>query len=170
MSTSHQDSQQESSNVHLWPKWRHNEHDGISNHQPHNSLLNHLLRRWSKKTLKLCITGLCEGNSLVIGEFPTQRASNVETVSIWCRHQVDYFFVVSLKMMLKKQSSCEWSGIPWCSWDITVLSSFLPGQNDRHFTDDIFRCIFVNEKFCNFIKISLKFVPMGPIDNHPALV
>ena len=44
-----------------------------------------------------------------------------------------------------------------------------PGQNGRHFADDIFRCIFVNEKFCILIWISLKFVPKGPIDNIPAL-
>ena len=44
------------------------------------------------------------------------------------------------------------------------------GQNDRHFTDNIFRCIFVNEKFCILVKISLKFVPKGLIDNKPALV
>ena len=40
----------------------------------------------------------------------------------------------------------------------------------RHFADHIFRCIFVNEKFCILIKISLKFVRKGPIDNGPALV
>ena len=45
-----------------------------------------------------------------------------------------------------------------------------PGQNGHHFTDDIFRYILVNEKFCVLIKISLKFVPKGPIDNNPALV
>ena len=28
----------------------------------------------------------------------------------------------------------------------------------------------VNEKFCIFIKISLKFVPKVPVDNNPALV
>ena len=39
-----------------------------------------------QKTLKLHITGLCEGNSSVIGEFPVQRASNAENVSIWWRH------------------------------------------------------------------------------------
>ena len=44
------------------------------------------------------------------------------------------------------------------------------GQNGRHFADDIFRCIFVNEKFSTLIKISLKYVPKGPIDNIPALV
>ena len=35
--------------------------------------------------------------------------------------------------------------------------------------NDIFRCIFLNEKFCILIKISLKFVPKGRIDNKPAL-
>ena len=43
-------------------------------------------RRRSKKTSKLHVTGLCEGNSPVTGEFPTQRASNAENVSIWWRH------------------------------------------------------------------------------------
>ena len=40
----------------------------------------------SKKTSNLHITGLCEGNSPVTCEFPAQRASNVENVSIWWRH------------------------------------------------------------------------------------
>ena len=44
-----------------------------------------------------------------------------------------------------------------------------PGQNSRYFTDDIFRCIFVNEKFCIY-NISFMFVPKGPIDNNSVLV
>ena len=40
-------------------QWRHNEHDGVSNHQPHDCLLNRLSRRGSKKTSKLRVTGLC---------------------------------------------------------------------------------------------------------------
>ena len=43
-------------------------------------------RRRSKKTSKLRVTGLCERNSSVTGEFPAQRASNAENVSIWWRH------------------------------------------------------------------------------------
>ena len=43
--------------------WRHNEHDSVSNHQPHDCLLNRLFRRRSKKTSKLRVTGLCVGNS-----------------------------------------------------------------------------------------------------------
>ena len=44
------------------------------------------LRRGSKKTSKLRVTGLCEGNSPVTGEFPAERTSNAENVSIWWRH------------------------------------------------------------------------------------
>ena len=36
--------------------------------------------------------------------------------------------------------------------------------------DDIFKCIFLNEDYKIPIQISLKFVPMDPIDNRPALV
>ena len=67
-------------------QWRHNERDGVSNHQPHGCLLQRLFRCRSKKTSKLRVTGLYEGSSPVTGEFPTQRASNAENVSIWWRH------------------------------------------------------------------------------------
>ena len=43
-------------------------------------------KRISKKTSKLSVTGLCEGNSPVTGKFPAQRASNAENISIWWRH------------------------------------------------------------------------------------
>ena len=43
--------------------WRHNDHDDVSNHQPHGCLLNRLFRRRSKKTTKLRVTGLCMGTS-----------------------------------------------------------------------------------------------------------
>ena len=68
-------------------QWRHNQRDGVSNHQPHNCLLNGLFRRRSKKTSTLCVIGLCAGNSPATGEFPAQRASNAENVSIWWRHR-----------------------------------------------------------------------------------
>ena len=53
---------------------------------------------------------------------------------------------------------------------MTEINSSPPGQNGCHFPDDIFNCIFMNEKFCIFIQISLNFVSKGPIDNIPALV
>ena len=75
--------------LYLWQittlQWRHNEHGGVSNHQPCDCLLNSLFRRRSKKTSKLRITGLCVGNSPVTSEIPAQVASNAENVSIWWR-------------------------------------------------------------------------------------
>ena len=50
------------------------------------------------------------------------------------------------------------------------VNSLRPRQNGRHFADDIFKCIFLNENVWIPIKISLKFVPKGPINNIPALV
>ena len=67
-------------------QWRHNGRDGVSNHQPHDSLLNRLFGRRSKKTSKFRVTGLCAGNSPVTGEFPAQMTSNAENVPIWWRH------------------------------------------------------------------------------------
>ena len=52
-------------------------------------------------------------------------------------------------------------------WPFNTLR---PRQDGRHFADDIFKCIFVNENVCISINISLKFIPKGPIDNIPALV
>ena len=69
-------------------QWRHNERDGVSNHQPRDCLLNRLFRHRWKITSKLRVTGHWKGNSRVTGEFPAQRASNAENVSIWWRHHV----------------------------------------------------------------------------------
>ena len=43
-------------------------------------------------------------------------------------------------------------------------------QNSRHFANDVFECIFVNENVWISLKISLKFVPKLPVNNIPALV
>ena len=69
-------------------QWRHNERNGISKHQPRDCLHSRLIRPRSKKTPRLCVTGLCAGDSPVTGEFPAQMASNAENVSIWWRHHV----------------------------------------------------------------------------------
>ena len=43
-------------------------------------------------------------------------------------------------------------------------------QNGRHFPDNIFKCIFLNGNVWILVRISLKFVSKGPINNIPALV
>ena len=71
-------------------QWCHNGLDSVSNHQPHDCLLNRLFRRRSKKISEPRVTGLCAGNLPGTGEFPAQMASNAENVSIWWRHQDTY--------------------------------------------------------------------------------
>ena len=82
-----------------WPmewislQWRHYGRDGVWNHQPHDCLLNRLLRRGSKKTSKARVTDLCAGNSPVTGEFPTQMPVTrkmflFDDVIICCPHQM----------------------------------------------------------------------------------
>ena len=50
------------------------------------------------------------------------------------------------------------------------FNTLRPRQNGRHFADDIFKCIFLNENVWIPNKISLKFVLKGPINDIPALV
>ena len=57
-------------------RWRNNGRDSVTNHQPHDCLLNRLFRHRSKKTSNLRVTGLCAGNS----------PGTAENVSIWWRH------------------------------------------------------------------------------------
>ena len=50
------------------------------------------------------------------------------------------------------------------------VNTLRPRQDGRHFPDDIFKCIFLNENIWISINVSLKFVPKGQINNIPALV
>ena len=50
------------------------------------------------------------------------------------------------------------------------FNTLRPRQHGHHFADDTFKRIFLNENVIISIKISLKFVPKGPINNIPALV
>ena len=89
-------------------RWRHNGRDSVSNHQPHDCLLNRLFRRRSKTISKRRVTGLCAGNSPGTGEFPAQMASNVEIVSVWWRHH-GTSNVWCLNFLPLR---------PWCLWKI----------------------------------------------------
>ena len=112
--------------------WRHNDHDGVSNHQPYGCLLNRLFGRRSKKTSKLRVTGLCVGNSPVPVNSHTKRASNAENVSIWWRHQETphlQYIMCSLKFCKspvrasESDMILEWHKITHaCIWLIHVLS------------------------------------------------
>ena len=104
-------------------QWRHNEGDGVSNHQPHDCLLNRLFRRRSKKTSKLRATGLCDGNSSVTDEFPAQRTCNAENVSIWWRHHALVAVYLYCKIPYHHISD-NWKTIIWIRQNTTMNKVF----------------------------------------------
>ena len=53
---------------------------------------------------------------------------------------------------------------------LSFFKTLRPRQNECHFTDDILKCIFLNENVWIPIEVSLKSVLNGPIDNIPTLV
>ena len=97
---------------------RHNDHNGVSNHQPHDCLLNRLFILKSKNTWELRVNGLCLGNSPVTGEFPAQRASNAENVSIGWRHHEEVLHDFSRRWvsegypLLQRPTTFHWNNWP----------------------------------------------------------
>ena len=136
---------------------RHNGHDGVSNHQPHHCLLNRLYGRRSKKTSKLRVTGLCAGNSPGTGEFPAQMASNASNVCIWWRHHREPQTAHFLNLVVNNDNIeiymiyFMWYNGGCLSRHVIIIyaraliNTLRPRQNVRHFADDNFKCIFVNE-------------------------
>ena len=113
---------------------RHNEHDGISNHLRPDGLLNHLFGRRSKKTSKLRVIGLCEGNSPVTGEFPSQRPVTQKLLpfdDVIMEHFRQYY---------------NGRGRTLPHWDRNKMTTVFP--------DDIFKCNFWNQNFAqDFIEV-----------------
>ena len=79
----------------------------------------------------------------------------------------------------------KWTNAIWCfisvviTWELLrnlwyydhsrcCVNTLRPRKDAHHFADDIF--IFLNENVLISVKISLKFVPKGPINNIPALI
>ena len=58
----------------------------------------------------------------------------------------------------------------WPTYLCVCFNTLRPRRNEQHFADDILKRIFFNENVWISIKISLKFVPKGLINNIPALV
>ena len=76
----------------------------------------------------------------------------------------DYISMLGLKLnhVSKRGHRPQWV-------NSVLVNTLRPRQNGRHFADDMFKCIFLNENVWIPIEISLKFVPKGSINNNPAL-
>ena len=99
-------------------QWRHDEHDGISNHQCFNCLLNwfffFFFRRRSMKNIKAPHQWPLWEESTGDQWFPSQRASNPENDLIWWCHHDSH---VLLWLYNEMQRSSGWQ--PWYS--LTML-------------------------------------------------
>ena len=121
----------------LWSlQWRHNDHDGVWNHQPYDCLLNRLFRRRWKETSKLRITGLCAGNSPVHSPhkgpvtwkmFPFDDAlmcmqyQYIQDCIIQWTIIIAWSILTLHSKLLNKQSSGQWLKTPWCSCNVLVM-------------------------------------------------
>ena len=91
------------------------------------------------------------------------------TNSVQCIYFEAYFTVISTHgdvIIAWEYFPHYWPLLQW----IHPFNTLRRRQNGRHFPDDIFKCIFLNETVWISIQISLKFVPKVPINNIPALV
>ena len=88
-------------------------------------------------------------------------------VLLWCcKSSLWWFYLIHLPY------SSELLHWHWCKHMIVpvLVKSLRPRQNCRHFTDDIFKCIFLNGNAWFSLSISLKFVPRVWINNIPVQV
>ena len=109
--------------------------------------------------------------------FGLQPNSNLELMRFWqpCHPEAhftnDFSFAIQTHLNWMLCSNGQFQAIDHCINSELAMTAkhnlSPPGQNSCHFTKDIFRCVFMNEKFCSFIKISLKFVPKCLIHNNP---
>ena len=103
----------------------------IKNHRCLECLLKCLFRGRSKNTSKLCVTGLCEGNPPVTGEFPTQRASNLENLPIWWRNHANQLHKSTAYQHLKSPWSLSMVDPDNSLW-ITKMSRSWSWMTDTH--------------------------------------
>ena len=84
----------------------------------------------------------------------------------------------ALKQHIDPQNIFNNGNLIWWDWSYVTnnnhkyhhLYTLRLRQNGRHFADNTFKCIFLNENIRILFEISLKFVPKGSIKNIPALV
>ena len=83
----------------------------------------------------------------------------------WCAFCTGLYVLIAWWLAI---STLKWLLNAMISIAAMPLNTLRLRQNGRHFPDDIFKWIFFNENVWILIKISLKFVPKGPINKIPA--
>ena len=120
-------------------QWRQNGRDRVSNHRRLGCLLNRLFRRRSKKTSKIRVTGLCEGNPPVTGGFPSQRAGHAEMFPFNVVIMIMRVFIIKFwplfylwhncaqrNMMINKTVWCRDPNVCWDTDQMFRVGNFAP--------------------------------------------
>ena len=103
-------------------QWLQIERDGVSNHQPHDCLLNRLFKTQIKVTSKLHVTGRCEGNSPVTGEFTAQRVSNAYRMASYGTS-----VILTVSCVASDDNSVSMMTFPFqCIWNYIHTSQMIP--------------------------------------------
>ena len=92
----------------------------------------------------------------------TDKSTTIQVMACW--YHAKQCHRVSLIIGTSYNQSCQ-----YC-FRFVFLNTLRPRQNGRHFADDAFKRIFMNENVRISINISLKFVPKSLINNIPAMV
>ena len=148
-------------------QWRHNERDRVSNHQSPDCLFNRLFKAQIKENIKAPRHWPLWGEFPGDGEFPHKGAVTGkmdpfdDVIMISARFHMPLVAPIvriwgSLFVDTETPSWCfcrmfHWN--PWTKWPL--------------FRRRYIQIYFCEWKFCILIKISLKFIPKGPVDNKP---
>ena len=90
-------------------------------------------------------------------------ASYIRYFTVWC-HLTD------CPQNISKDLNVSCALLPRSPSRLSPINTLRPIQNGRHFADDTFKLIFIDENVRILIIISLKFVSKCLINNIPALV
>ena len=91
----------------------------------------------------------------------------------WFALYITVLKTIAVTILLTCQVPVSYSSGPKPACSLMLPHNFntlRPRQNGRNFPDYFFKCIFMNESTWISIKISLTFVPGGPVNNSPSLV
>ena len=122
------------------PSWRTN-----------NTIIGHLRTNFGVELADICLL-------YTLLRF-AENTSSLWLPFTWCQIETSDNVIVSMNHIAQH------------TYRIRVILWLSPGKNGRHcFVDEIFKCIVMNELFCDIIRIAPRFVRKVAFDNTSALV
>ena len=134
-------------------QWCHECH-ALSNHWPLNSLFNKLFRLTSKQHQSTTLLTLGEGNPLVIGGFPSQRASNAEVFLCYDGHHTLNSILYQVTSSLTGTQKLSWCQL-WHDWQHQRLFSWQPLVYPMMSNLTLWQPVSFSQCKCSFIAIKI---------------